>query len=30
VSLKLIDKSFPASDIATVDILNGAPDRPKQ
>lgn len=30
VSLRQIDRSFPATDVATLDILNGAPDRPKQ
>ena len=29
-SLKLIDKSYPAADVATLEILNAAPDRPKQ
>jgi NitT/TauT family transport system substrate-binding protein len=29
-SLKLIDASFPASNVATMDVLNASPDRPKQ
>jgi NitT/TauT family transport system substrate-binding protein len=30
VDLKLVEKSFPASDVATLQILDGSPDRPKQ
>lgn len=29
-NLKQIDKSFPATDIMTMDVLNAVPDRPKQ